>query len=224
MTHSDIYTKYMIEYDKAEITSSYPSLTKKEIATILDKAYLALISQKLTGNNPRQAGFEADNKAIEDVRPLIVRSTLTRENVTSIPSNTIQFKTPEDYLFYIQSMLLNSKGNMWVKLVSHIDSERFATTATNLPWIPEPVCTLDSEGIRVYYDPVSYDLGGGSQLLLTYVKNPIKFDKENMFDDTQFELSDSMAEELINLAIIMATKIVENPRTSVELQTRPLES
>jgi len=45
-----------------------------------------------------------------------------------------------------------------------------------------------------------------------------------MFDDTQFELSDSMAEELINLAIIMATKIVENPRTSVELQTRPLES
>jgi len=44
MTHSDIYTKYMIEYDKAEITSSYPSLTKKEIATILDKAYLALIS------------------------------------------------------------------------------------------------------------------------------------------------------------------------------------
>lgn len=53
MTHSDIYTKYMIEYDKAMITSSYPSITKYEAATILDKAYLALIAQKVTGNNPR---------------------------------------------------------------------------------------------------------------------------------------------------------------------------
>lgn len=45
MTHSDIYTKLMIEYDKANITSSYPSLTRYEVATILDKAYLALIAQ-----------------------------------------------------------------------------------------------------------------------------------------------------------------------------------
>lgn len=47
MTHSDIYTKFMIEYDKANITSSYPSLTKYEIATILDKAYLAIIAQNI---------------------------------------------------------------------------------------------------------------------------------------------------------------------------------
>ena len=53
MTHSDIYTKFMIEYDKANITSSYPSLTIYEVATLLDKATLALIAQKVTGNNPR---------------------------------------------------------------------------------------------------------------------------------------------------------------------------
>ena len=67
MTHSDIYTKFMIEYDKANTTSSYPSLTKYEIATILDKAYLALIAQKYTGNNPRRSAFESDMKAIEDL-------------------------------------------------------------------------------------------------------------------------------------------------------------
>ena len=49
MTHADIYTKFLIEYDKANVTSSYPDLTKYEIATILDKAYLALISQKILG-------------------------------------------------------------------------------------------------------------------------------------------------------------------------------
>ena len=61
----------MIEYDKNNVASSYPSLTPYEIATILDKAYLALIAQKVTGNNPRQAPFEIDIKAIEDIRPLI---------------------------------------------------------------------------------------------------------------------------------------------------------
>ena len=51
MAHNDIKIKFMIEYDKANVTSSYPSLTKHEIATILNKAYLALIAQKVTGNN-----------------------------------------------------------------------------------------------------------------------------------------------------------------------------
>ena len=53
MTHKDIYTKFLIEYDKANVTSSYPHLTKYEVATILDKAYLALIARKMVGNNPR---------------------------------------------------------------------------------------------------------------------------------------------------------------------------
>nr|UVM91857.1 MAG: hypothetical protein [Bacteriophage sp.] len=57
----------MIEYDKANITSSYPSLTKYEVATILDKAYLSLIAQKYTGNNPRKSAFESDMKATEDL-------------------------------------------------------------------------------------------------------------------------------------------------------------
>jgi len=42
--HSNIKTKFLIEYDKANVTSSYPSLTDYEIATILNKAYLVLIA------------------------------------------------------------------------------------------------------------------------------------------------------------------------------------
>ena len=57
MTHNDIYTKFMIEYDKANITSSYPSLTEYEIATILDKAYLAIIAQKLNIVTGKQIGI-----------------------------------------------------------------------------------------------------------------------------------------------------------------------
>ena len=101
MKHSDIYKKFMIEYDKAQIASSYPSLTEYEIATVLDKAYLALIAQKLTGNNPRQVPFEGDIKAIEDIRPLIKNETLTDPNVNRYISNQLSYKIPNniDFLY-----------------------------------------------------------------------------------------------------------------------------
>ena len=76
MTHNDIYTKFLIEYDKANVTSSYPSLTEYEVATLLDKAYLALISQKVTGNNLRAAALETDIKAVSDLAPLIVHKDI----------------------------------------------------------------------------------------------------------------------------------------------------
>jgi len=44
------------------------------------------------------------------------------------------------------------------------------------------------------------------------------------FGNTPFELSDTMAEELISLAIAMALETVESSRLATKLQTRPLES
>lgn len=42
--------------------------------------------------------------------------------------------------------------------------------------------------------------------------------------ETEFELSDQMAEELINLAIVFATEITESPRLQTKLTTSTLES
>lgn len=67
MTYADIYKKFLIEYDKDAATTSYPSLTTTEIVNTLNKAYLALIAQKLTGTNNRGVAFEGDVKAIEDI-------------------------------------------------------------------------------------------------------------------------------------------------------------
>jgi hypothetical protein len=44
------------------------------------------------------------------------------------------------------------------------------------------------------------------------------------FDDTQFELNDTMVEELISLAIIMSLETVESPRLQTKLNTKALES
>ena len=236
MTHGDIYTKFMIEYDKAGEATSYPSLTKYEIATLLDKAYLAIIAQKLVGNNVRKSGFESDVKAIEDIRPLVTTKRIT-DIVTAEDDaikNAVQFKISSNLLYYITSKarykIIQSDQRIIypidiVKLINHDQAQNFVSTSTNIPWIKNPVGYLENTIFTILFDNYlnsNQTFKTIDKLILTYIQTPIKF--VNDTDDKVFELSDSMAEELINLAISFALETVESPRLSSKLQTRQLES
>lgn len=236
MTHGDIYTKFMIEYDKAGEATSYPSLTKYEIATLLDKAYLAIIAQKLVGNNVRKSGFESDVKAIEDIRPLVTTKRIT-DIVTAEDDaikNAVQFKISSNLLYYITSkarykIIQSDQSTIYpidiVKLINHDQAQNFVSTSTNIPWIKNPVGYLENTIFTILFDNYlnsNQTFKTIDKLILTYIQTPIKF--VNDTDDKVFELSDSMAEELINLAISFALETVESPRLSSKLQTRQLES
>lgn len=182
MTHSDIKTKFLIEYDKANITSSYPALTDYEIATILDKAYLALIARKLTGNNSRNAAFEADYKAIEDLRPLIVNRPFQMSSESAVSTNERVYDLPSDLLYYLKSVVTVKSGVPSIDGYSHIqeptilirheESDAFRNSSSNLPWIERPVAFIDGNQLRILYD--SYQQNPES-LIGTYIRIPAKF-------------------------------------------------
>lgn len=223
MTYKDIHKKYMIEYDKENVTSSYPSLTTYEIATILDKAYLALIAQKLTGNQQR-IPFEGDIKAIEDVRNLIASKKISKSNTTLPIDNAVIYKL-SDILYFLTALVLIDGKLVTTNLVNHEIAKNFMHTATNRPWIKNSVCYIEGDNLIVLYDDYSHKNVGDLQL--TYIKQPDKFvDHINgkTFDDTQFALNDTMVEELISLAIIMSLETVESPRLQTKLNTKALES
>lgn len=223
MTYKDIHKKYMIEYDKENVTSSYPSLTTYEIATILDKAYLALIAQKLTGNQQR-VPFEGDIKAIEDVRNLIASKNISKSNTTLPIDNAVTYKL-SGILYFLTALVLIDGKLVTTNLVNHEIAKNFMHTATNRPWIKNSVCYIEEDNLIVLYDDYSHKNVGDLQL--TYIKQPDKFvDHINgkTFDDTQFALNDTMVEELISLAIIMSLETVESPRLQTKLNTKALES
>lgn len=98
--------------------------------------------------------------------------------------------------------------------------------------MPNPVSYIEGDEIHVLIDPFEDKQNGGSlELIATYIKKPAKFAfsyKEDATYDfketTEFELSDTMAEELINLTIAMALENVESTRLGTKLQTRQLEA
>lgn len=226
-SHSNIKTKFLIEYDKANVTSSYPSLTDYEIAVILNKAYLALIAQKVTGNNPRRVPFEADTKAISDIQELVTFASLPQESMihpSAVNSAIYDLDKCSDFLYYVSgSINLNGKMNP-VTLVSHEIAQKFKQSSTNIPWIKNAIAYIESNAIVVLYDNYEYNPTGRKapgNFVLTYIKEPEKFTQSFNGD---FELNDTMAEELISLAVIFALENVESTRLNTKAQTRGLEA
>lgn len=234
MTHNEIYTKFMIEYDKANVTSSYPSLTKYEVATILNKAYLALIGQKFTGNNVRRAAFEVDEKAIADLSPLEIRQSVQFDTIDVPAANIMKCNLPQDpkMLYFVECLLKDSVidtsdeqhpsakyGELLpTKLVNHDIAQKFYWTSFNTPWIKMPVVYIEDNILYAVYDPDHKPLAEGSVL---YIKQPSSFTQE--FNGV-FECNDAMAEELISLAVAFALENVESQRLNTKLNMRGLES
>ena len=234
MTHADIYEKFMIEYDKENVTTSYPSLTEYEIATLLDKAYLALIAQKFTGNNMRRVPFEGDEKAVEDLQPLVATTEFV--NVNSIGNGLLSVNLSGRVMFVVSVLFgdgdagsgTNEPSLIIGKQIQSKDLYKFIQTVGNKPWSKYAMYCIQNGKIIVAQSNVVVDRYSIQKCKYTYISTPVKFTNNNkpisQQSDIQFELSDSMAEELINLALIMSTEVVESPRMQTKLELKGLES
>lgn len=239
MTYKDVYKKFMIEYDKADISSSYPSLTIYEVATLLDKAMLALIAQKVTGNNPRRQTLDLDMKGVADLQTLIQRKEVHNFNKDNDYSNKYfcNIIDTEDILYithvylevYVKPNDLRQSRLEEVHIIPQMYSYKFEESSTNKPWIKHPVCYIAGNTINMFIGKDMENIVSNS-VYIDYIKCPDYFSDILMRNGSEnesieiFPLSDTMCEELINLAIIFACRTVGDPRISTEMQTKSLES
>lgn len=184
MTYQDIYNKFMIEYDKANVSSSYPSFTEYEICTFLDKAYLAVIAQKV-GHSPSQSMLiEQDPKSIHELSHLY--STLDfslgtyRGSDFARNSFFLDYYDPEQSFNYNALYILNAKceirllrshdepqvilysGN--IKPVSIEVAQKSFETSSNYPRLKQPLLIVteydvyDNEKLAIVVDPTLADV------------------------------------------------------------------
>lgn len=261
MTYNDIYKNFLIEYDKAYVSSSYPSLTNEEIAAILDKAMYALIAQKVTGNNPRKVALDMDSKAMSDIAPLIDTWTLTQSTNNTDPSiakNEFVYVysgdvTPPVYILggkitYTDKQEKTDKAegsedtNKYeetVQLLTSVIADKFKETVHNKPWIKEPIMYVQRENTTSKEDSGNTTSKEGTCIHILVDSNkskitnislhirgimmPTSFAKQKT-KAQEFPLSDTVCEELINLAVIFACRNVQDPRLATVVQTKSLEA
>jgi len=124
-----------------------------------------------------------------------------------------------------------------VTIISHSDALNLFTTETNIPWIEIPKAYIEGSYAHVLIDPYQYKIKGKDNpyLNITFIKKPIMFlsaftgnndvlDAQEIWKNQIFELSDTMAQELINLAIVMTLENVESSRLQTKVATSKLES
>lgn len=239
MTYNDIYKKFLIEYDKADVSSSYPSLTNEEIAAILNKAMYALIAQKVTGNNPRKVALDMDSKAMSDIAPLIkyfntnyLASGDSESLVTANNELLFEFGDTGTPRYLLDGIIeYNDSDKEVVNLTTSLISDKFKETIHNKPWIKQPIMYIQSsnsnngdEVIHVFVDSRHIDKENlNPQLYIRGVYMPSEFEV-NQNSNEIFLLSDTVCEELINLAVIFACRNVQDPRLTTVVQTKSLEA
>ena len=253
MTYNDIYKNFLIEYDKADVSSSYPSLTNEEIAAILNKAMYALIAQKVTGNNPRKVALDMDSKAMSDIAPLIDTWALTQstDNTdSSIANNEFVYVygdgvTPPVYILggkitytdkqketgKTEGSKDTNKYEETVQLLTSVIADKFKETVHNKPWIKEPIMYVQRENttskestcIHILIDSSKGKITNSS-LHIRGIMMPTSFAQQKNQNTTEFPLSNTVCEELINLALIFACRNVQDPRLATVVQTKSLEA
>ena len=125
--------------------------------------------------------------------------------------------------------------NAIVNLISHDAATNFKQTISNRPWIKNSVCYIEGNKLVLLYDNYStpaeesdsdkIDPKQVGEVRLTYIKKPATFvSSSSSGTESNFELNDSMAEELVSLAVLFALENVESQRTQSKAQMRGLEA
>lgn len=228
-----------------------PAFLDEEVDIFLNQAYLQVVNQKFTGNNTIQQGFEVSAKRVSDLEKLVKTDHLV-EVVRSF-ANVLELKhaftkeTSEDgqgegnnnckRLYFVSARLLwgftkDTGDNVLerigintapVSLVGHQVAQKFLMTHNNHPYIPTPIATMEDDNLLIYVDPYKMLTPENQYYLdLTYVKYPSTID-HNKPEDTLDNLPDSVMDEVVNRAVLIALDNIEAPRTQQKSQMNTLQ-
>lgn len=166
-------------------SQQYRNLLVPEIDFALNEAIEVFIKLVAAPKNGAISGFEKNQKAMDDIRPL-VESEHFPENQIDVTDNLAVL--PDNYMYYLSSYVKTSKGNCSANIdvtpVQHDDkSESNINYSSSFEWRTINA-EFNSRGIRFYNDG-SFEI---KKFCLSYIRKPKYVHNAEAFRGGQYKL------------------------------------
>ena len=200
-------------------SQSYRNLRVPEIDWILNEAQELFVKMVAKPRMKNSLGFETSQRTIDDIRPLVIKSTLAPV------SNTI-YTLPSDYQFYLRARAVLTKGACKnfpaVIRIQQLDDEfeEDPFTASSFEW-REVNGVFKSQGLHLFTDGTfSYQ-----SVQMDYIKKLAYIHNAEDFRAGGYNLPSGIAltgtndcilpdgthREIVDLAVMLASANIQSP-------------
>lgn len=229
MTNKDSHIIFKVYLDKNAEGVAYggcPAFLEEEIDIFLNQAQLEILSNKITGNNALRTGLEQTVSNMSELDKLIVTDTDLEAVHTNYNEFVLEDIHLEDRLTILGVLLKYGQFQANCVLTNHDLVKPYKQTYNNVPWVENPIATLENNKLLVYVDPVLMqnsmyaprveDNTEYYRVNVTYVKQPTKFDYT--LPNNELDFSDDVMYEIINRAVVLALENIESQRQQSKFQ------
>jgi len=215
-------------------SQAYSNLRVPEIDWKINEAlgiFLKIIAQPRFKKN---LGFEINQRTIDDIRTLVKNQSFQLSNclfAQVYDNKSFLAELPDDYLFYVSSKAIVSKGNckyvdVRSRLRQHDDEhEESLFDSSSFEWREVNIRFIEN-GIRIFTDG-TFDVDA---LCLNYIRKPLFVHNANGYINGTYNLPDGTVltgvqdcelpehthGEIIDLAVLITTGDLENPNINLK--------
>jgi hypothetical protein len=218
VTRGEMHILFKQKLDKTN-SLNYPSFEPEEIDLWLNEAIKMYVKTRYGGNNLYGTAVEETQKRTDDLRELVLESTLTSSGNGSKP-NSKYYPLPSDYWFSLSEEVdieyNDCDGNTTTDRirVKNIGSGAYSTMIKdpfNKPNKTRVLRLMSSDNIEVLADSETTL----NSLYLRYIKAPLE-----VSSTVDCDLASHTHSEIVDKAVILAIETIESPR----VQTQPMIS
>lgn len=246
MTIEELHYDLKYKLDKVDSLDT-DNLLPAEIDWILNEAISLFVKQRYDRNNFKKLGFEGNQKRIDDLKTLVIKSPTSSQPgipVQQIGPNMYELILSNfnyDYLFLIRLSVKIKKTNCGEKIISVEQSEHddLNTILFNDPfrkpsfeWSRIPIVfgrtdtTLDDKGSIYLYTDSTFTI---EEVYPEYLKEPNKVSIGNyqyldgsIATKTECDLPKETHREIIDIAVNEISRIIDSPNF-MQLKSQKLQ-
>ncbi len=236
MTNRDSHIIFKVLLDKNAQGIAFggaPAFLEEEIDIFLNQAQLEILSNKITGVNYRKAAMEQDYTNMSEINKLMKTDKQLKAYKTEY--NEFQLDELHDnerrlVITQVQLRLGTQLTNCGI--VQHQYAKLFKQTYNNVPWVENPIGTMENDTLLLYVDPIMMldplykpltDEGSKDYYLvdLTYISKPTEFDYTK--PDDVLDFAEDVMNEIVNRAVVLALDNIESARWQSKLSLNNLQ-